>query len=74
MTRKIKSLQDQLSQIEAAENTRKASKKHSNKVLKTEGILYAKDARRMTQDRQKLKDERQQQVRRGLGKALFKMH
>jgi hypothetical protein len=56
MARKMKLLQDQLSQIEAAENARKARKKQSNKVLKTGGILYAKDA-----DRQKLEDERQQQ-------------
>ena len=48
-------------QIEAAENARKARKKQSNKILKIEGILYVKDARSMTQDRQKLKDERQQQ-------------
>ncbi len=59
MTRKIKLLQNQLSQIEAAENARKARKKQSDKVLKIEGILYVKDARSMTQDRQKLKDERQ---------------
>jgi len=61
MTRKMKLLQNQLSQIEVAENARKARKKQSNKVLKIEGILYVKDARSMTQDRQKLKDERQQQ-------------
>ncbi len=61
MTCKMKLLQDQLSQIEAAENARKARKKQSNKVLKIGGILYVKDARSMTQDRQKLKDERQQQ-------------
>jgi len=59
MTRKMKLLQDQLSQIEAAENARKARKKQSDKVLKIGGILYVKDARSMTQDRQKLKDERQ---------------
>ncbi len=61
MTRKMKLLQNQLSQIEAAENARKARKKQSNKVLKIEDILYVKDARSMTQDRQKLEDERQQQ-------------
>jgi len=61
MARKMELLQDQLSQIEAAENARKAHKKQSGKVLKTGGILYAKDARSMTQDRQKLEDERQQQ-------------
>jgi len=53
-------MQDQ-SQIEAAENARKARKKQSNKILKIENILYVKDARSMTQDRQKLEDERQQQ-------------
>ncbi len=61
MTRKMELLQDQLSQIEAAENTRKARKKQSGKILKTGGILYAKDARSMTQDRQKLEDERQKE-------------
>ncbi len=61
MTRKIKLLQNQLSQIEIAENARKARKKQSNKILKIKDILYVKDARSMTQDRQKLKDERQQQ-------------
>ena len=61
MARKMELLQDQLSQITAAENARKARKKQSGKVLKTGGILYAKDARSMTQDRQKLKDERQKE-------------
>jgi len=61
MTRKMKLLQNQLSQIEVAENARKARKKQSNKILKIEDILYIKDAQSMTQDRQKLKDERQQQ-------------
>jgi len=61
MTRKMKLLQNQLSQIEVAENARKARKKQSNKVLKIEDILYVKDARSMIQDRQKLKNERQQQ-------------
>ncbi len=59
MTRKMKLLQNQLSQIEVAENARKARKKQSNKILKIEDILYVKDARSMTQDRQKLKNERQ---------------
>ncbi len=61
MTRKMKLLQNQLSQIEVAENARKARKKQSDKVLKIEDILYVKDARSMTQDRQKLKDERQKE-------------
>ncbi len=61
IARKMELLKDQLSQIGAAENARKARKKQSNKILKTGGILYAKDARSMTQDRQKLEDERQQQ-------------
>ncbi len=59
MTRKAKLLKDQLSQITVAENARKTRKKQSNKILKIEGILYVKDARSMTQDRQKLKDQRQ---------------
>jgi len=61
MARKMELLQDQLSQIKAAENARKARKQQSGKVLKTGGILYAKDARSMTQDRQKLEDERQKE-------------
>ncbi len=61
MTCKMKLLQNQLSQIEVAENARKARKKQSNKVLKIEDILYVKDAQSMIQDRQKLKNERQQQ-------------
>jgi len=44
MARKMELLQDQLSQIEAAENARKARQKQSNKVLKIGGILYVKDA------------------------------
>ncbi len=48
MARKMKLLQNQLSQIEVAEISRKACKEQSNKVLKTEGILYVKDARSMT--------------------------
>ncbi len=44
MTRKMKLLQNQLSQIEVAENARKACKKQSNKILKIEDILYIKDA------------------------------
>ncbi len=55
----MKLLKDQLSQTTVAENARKARKKQSGKVLKIEGILYVKDARSMTQDRQKLKGQRQ---------------
>ena len=61
MTCKMKLLKNQLSQIEIAENARKARKKQFNKILKIEDILYIKDAWSMTQDRQKLKNERQQQ-------------
>ncbi len=59
MTRKMKLLQNQLSQIEVAENACKACKKQSNKILKIEDILYIKDAWSMIQDKQKLKNERQ---------------
>ncbi len=59
MTCKMKLLQNQLSQIEVAENARKACKKQSDKILKIKDILYIKDAWSMTQDRQKLKNERQ---------------
>ncbi len=61
IARKMKLLEDQLSQTTAAENARKARRKQSNKVLQSEGVLYAKNARSMTQDRQKLEDEKQQQ-------------
>ncbi len=44
MTRKMKLLQNQLSQIEVIENARKACKKQFNKILKIEDILYIKDA------------------------------
>jgi len=44
MTRKMKLLQNQLSQIKVAENARKARKKQSDKILKIEDILYVKDA------------------------------
>ncbi len=59
MTRKMKLLQNQLSQIEVTENACKACKKQSDKIFKIEDILYIKDARSMIQDRQKLKNERQ---------------
>ncbi len=44
MTCKMKLLKNQLSQIEIAENARKARKKQFNKILKIEDILYIKDA------------------------------
>jgi len=44
MTRKMKLLQNQLSQIEVAENAHKVCKKQSDKILKIENILYIKDA------------------------------
>ena len=59
MTRNMKLLQNQSSQIQAAENVRKVRKEQSGKVLRNEGILYARDARSMTLDRQKLEEERQ---------------
>ncbi len=62
MTRKMKLLQNQLSQIEVAENAHKARKKQSDKILKIEDILYVKDARSMTQDRQKLEDEKREET------------
>ena len=55
----MKLLQNQSSQIQAAENVRKVRKEQSSKVLRNEGILYARDARSMTLDRQKLEEERQ---------------
>ncbi len=55
----MKLLQNQLSQIEVAENARKARKKQFDKILKIKDILYIKNAWSMTQDRQKLKNKRQ---------------
>jgi len=49
---KMELLEDQLSQTTAAENACKARRKQSNKVLQSGGVLYAKNARSMTQDRQ----------------------
>ncbi len=43
-TRRGQSMQNQLSQIEVAENARKVCKKQSDKILKIEDILYIKDA------------------------------
>ncbi len=57
----MKLLKNQLSQTMIAENARKACRKQSNKILQSEGVLYIKNARSMIQDRQKLKDEKQQQ-------------
>ncbi len=37
-------MQNQLSQIEVAENARKVCKKQSDKILNIEDILYIKDA------------------------------
>lgn len=51
MTRNMKLLQNQSSQIQAAENVRKVRRKQANKVLRNEDILYPRDARSMTLDR-----------------------
>jgi len=40
----MKLLQNQLSQIEVAENARKARKKQFDKILKIRDILYIKNA------------------------------
>ncbi len=58
---KMKLLKNQLSQTMIVENARKACRKQFNKVFQSEDILYVKNARSMTQDRQKLKNEKQQQ-------------
>ena len=69
MTCKMKLLQNQLSQIEITENAHKVCKKQLSKILKIENILYIKDAWSMTQDKQKLKNERQKKC-----KAIWEKH
>ena len=44
-----------------AENARKARQRQANKVLKTGGILYAKDARHMVRDRLELEEKREKE-------------
>jgi len=61
IARKMELMENQLSRTTAAENAHKARRKQSNKVLQSGGVLYAKNARNMTQDRRKLEDEKQQQ-------------
>ncbi len=59
MTRRIELLKNKLGRTQSAQNARNACKKQSGKVLQTGGILYAKDARTMTQDRVQVEDLRQ---------------
>ena len=59
MARRIELLENKLGRTQSAQNARNACKKQSGKVLQTGGILYAKDARTMTQDRVQVEDLRQ---------------
>jgi hypothetical protein len=59
MTRRIELLENKLGRTQSAQNARNARKKQSDKVLQTGGLLYAKDARTMTQDRVQVEESRQ---------------
>jgi hypothetical protein len=59
MARRIELLENKLGRTQSAQNARNARKKQSAKVLQTGGILYAKDARTMTQDRVQVEELRQ---------------
>ena len=50
IAQKAELLETRLNNTNAAKNARKARQRQANKVLKTGGILYAKDARRMVRD------------------------
>ena len=54
IAQKTELLEAKLNTTIAAENARKTRQRQANKVLKTGGILYAKDARRMVRDRLEL--------------------
>jgi len=59
MARRIELLENKLGRTQSAQNARNARKKQSGKVLQTGGLLYAKDARTMTQDRVQVEELRQ---------------
>ena len=58
VAQKAELLETRLNNTTTAENARKAWQRQTNKVLKTKGILYAKDARVMVQDRLELEEKR----------------
>ena len=56
---RAKLLEAKLNSTTAAKNARKACQRQTNKVLKTGGILYTKDARVMVRDRLKVEGKRE---------------
>ena len=58
MAQKAELLETRLNNTTAAEN---AHQRQANKVLKTGGILYAKDARHMVRDRLELEEKREKE-------------
>ena len=60
IAQKAELFETRLNNTSAAENARKARQRQANKVLKTGGILYAKDARRMVRDRLELEAKREE--------------
>ncbi len=61
MAQKTELLEKRLNNTTAAENAQKARQRQANKVLKTGGILYAKDARHMVQDRLELEEKKEKE-------------
>lgn len=61
MARRVSLLESRLARTQSATNARNARKKQSAKVLQSGGVLYAKEARGMTRDRQNLENLRQRE-------------
>ena len=70
IAQKAELLEAKLNVTTAAENARKARQWQANKVLKTGGILYAKDARRMVRDRLELEEKKVKEREEALGKTV----
>ena len=75
MARRVSLLESRLARTQSATNARNARKKQSAKVLQSGGVLYAKEARGMTRDRQNLEDLRQRErTQRSDKRVLNKVH
>lgn len=61
IAQKAELLETRLNNTTAAENARKTRQRQANKVLKTGGILYAKDAGRIVRDRLELEEKREKE-------------
>ncbi len=59
LAQKVELLGTKLNNTTAVENVRKTYQRQANKVLKTGGILYAKDAPYLVQDRLELEEKRE---------------